>query len=320
MNQVTHGLEQIYNFFGAPIMTLGNTPLSLWSILQFAILVVLLFMAASRLQNWLVNRLLTRSRLDTGARQAIGSITRYLFLFLGLLVILQTVGINLTTLNVLAGAVGIGIGFGLQNVASNFISGLIILFERPIKIGDRIEVGPIEGDVVEIGARSTKILTNDNITVIVPNSKFITENVINWMYNDPTVRFRVPVSVAYGSDLQLVERLLLEVARANPDVLSEPAPVVRFVGFGDDALKFELRPWSTTLVHRKGKLFSSLNFAIYQAFQAHGIEIPFPQRDLHIRSGALSSKLAADKPTADNPATDRPIANLASRDEVASGT
>ena len=190
---------------------------------------------------------------------------------------------------------GIGIGFGLQNVASNFISGLIILFERPIKIGDRIEVGVIEGDVVEIGARSTKVLTNDNITVIVPNSKFITENVVNWMYNGPTVRFRVPVNVAYGSDIQLVERLLLEVARANSDVLKEPEPVVRFIGFGESALKFELRPWSTTLVHRKGKLFSSLNSAIYQSFQVHGIEMPFPQRDLHIRSGALAVEQSAAK-------------------------
>lgn len=283
MYQLTRWLQQLQNFFGAPIITLGSTPLSLWSLIQFATLVVLLFWSAGWLQNWLVNRLLTRSRLDTGARQAIGSITRYLFLCIGLLVILQTVGINLTTLNVLAGAVGIGIGFGLQNVASNFISGLIILFERPIKIGDRIEVGPIEGDVVAIGARSTKVLTNDNITVIVPNSKFITENVVNWMYNGPTVRFRIPVSVAYGSDIKLVERLLLEVARANPDVLKEPEPVVRFIGFGDSALNFELRPWSTTLVHRKGKLFSALNFAIYQVFQEHGIEIPFPQRELHIR-------------------------------------
>lgn len=293
MNQLMQWFEQFQNFFGAPLLTLGNTPLSLWSIIQFATLVVLLFLTAGRLQNWLVNRLLTRSRLDAGAREAIGSITRYLFLFIGLLVILQTVGINLTTLNVLAGAVGIGIGFGLQNVASNFISGLIILFERPIKIGDRIEVGPIEGDVVAIGARSTKVLTNDNITVIVPNSKFITENVVNWMYNGPTVRFRVPVSVAYGSDIKLVERLLLEVARSNPDVLKEPEPVVRFIGFGDSALNFELRPWSTTLVHRKGKLFSAINFAIYQAFLEHGVEIPFPQHDLHIRSSALNGQSAS---------------------------
>ena len=255
---------------------------------QFTVMLGLLFYVAGKLRHWLVNGLLLRSSLDIGARQAIGSITRYLVLLIGLLIIMQTVGINLTTLNVIAGAVGIGIGFGLQNIASNFISGLIILFERPIKIGDRIEVGAIEGDVIEIGSRSTKVLTNDNITVIIPNSKFISENVVNWMYNGSKVRFRVPVSVAYGTDLRLVEELLLEVAKANPDVLKDPAPVVRLMGFSDDALRFELRPWSTTLVHRKGKLISSLNFAIYESFREHQIEIPSPQQDVYIRGGILS--------------------------------
>lgn len=311
-------LAKLREFFGTPILSLGGASLSLWSLIQFLVLVVMLFYTAGKLRYWLTSRLLTRTRLNVGARQAIGSITRYLFLFIGLLVILQTVGINLTTLNVIAGAVGIGIGFGLQNIASNFISGLIILFERPIKIGDRIEVGHIEGDVIEIGARSTRVLTNDNITVIVPNSKFITENVINWMYNDRKVRFRVPVSVAYGTDIRLVEKLLLEVAKANPDVLSDPAPVVRLIGFGDNALNFELRPWSTTLVHRKGKLLSSLNSAIYETFRAHGIEIPFPQRDLYIRSGNLSLRNGdgAKLPTEAEPET---AANIQMSDENPSG-
>src|SRR5690606_8559421 len=131
--------------------------------------------------------------------------------------IVQTVGIDLTTFNVLAGALGIGVGFGLQNVVSNFIAGLIIMFERPVKIGDRIVVGGVAGNVIDIGARSTTVLDNDNIAVIVPNAKFITENVINWKYNDDRVRFRVPVSVAYGSDAQQVKRVLLEVAAAEAD-------------------------------------------------------------------------------------------------------
>ncbi len=142
----------------------------------------------------------------------VGTLARYLMLLIGLLVIVQTAGIDLTTFNVLAGAVGIGVGFGLQNVVSNFIAGIIIMFERPIKIGDRIVVGGVEGNVVEIGARGTTVLNNDNISVIVPNSKFITEDVINWKYNDDKVRFRMPVGVAYGSDARLVERVLLELA------------------------------------------------------------------------------------------------------------
>jgi small-conductance mechanosensitive channel len=283
-------LGQVKQFLDIPLLKLGETQVTLWTVLYFFILVFLLFYAARKIRVLLVERLLTRTHLDLGARQAVGAITRYVVLLLGLLIILQTVGINLTTLNVLAGAVGIGIGFGLQNVASNFISGLIILFERPIKVGDRIEVERIEGQVVEVGARSTKVLTNDNITVIVPNSKFITENVVNWVYRDGRVRFKIPVSVAYGSDVRLVERLLLEVAEENADVLENPAPVVRFLEFGENGLVFELRAWSSSLVHRKGKLMSQLNFAIYDKFIAHGVEMPFPQRDLRIRGGVLELK------------------------------
>ena len=174
---------------------------------------------------------------------------------------------------------------------SNFVCGLIIMFERPIKIGDRVAVDKVDGVVTEIGARSTKVLTNDNITIIVPNSKFITENVTNWQYNDPTVRFHIPVGVAYGADVRLVEKLLLQVAAAEPEVLAEPAPAVRLLAFGNSALEFELRAWSSSLVHRKGVLTSALNFAIYEKFREHGIEIPFPQRDLHVRSGTLDVRL-----------------------------
>jgi small-conductance mechanosensitive channel len=179
----------------------------------------------------------------------------------------------------------VGLGFGLQNVASNFVSGLIILFERPIKLGDRIEVGDVEGDVVEIRARSTTVVTNDNIAIIVPNSKFISENVVNWSYSDRTVRFAIHVGVAYRTDVRKVEKLLLEVADANPDVLREPKPGVRFMKFGDSALEFELRVWSSTLMHRRGKLTSDLNFAIYEKLSENDIVIPFPQHDLHVIGG-----------------------------------
>lgn len=271
-----------------PIFEAGGTSFTLWTLLQIALLLVLLVYLSGRLRGWMADRLLVRTRLDFGARQAVATITRYVVLLLGLLIILQTAGVNLTTLNVLAGAVGIGVGFGLQNIISNFISGLIIMFERPIKVGDRIEIDGVEGDVVDIGARSTVVLTNDNINIIVPNSKFITENVVNWKYNDGKVRFKIPVGVAYGSDLRKIESILLEVAAAEEDVLNDPPPVVRFIEFGDSALNLELRAWSSSAVTRRGKLVSALNFAIYDRFNAEGIEIPFPQRDLHIRSGAVN--------------------------------
>lgn len=276
--------DQLKSILEAPLLKMGGTSLTLWTLLYIGALVILLFYVAGKLRGWVAGRALARTRFDIGARQAAGSMVRYLVLFLGLLVIIQTAGIDLTSLNVLAGAVGIGVGFGLQNIVGNFISGLIIMFERPIKVGDRIVVDDVEGDVIDIGARSTVVLTNDNINIIVPNSKFITENVVNWKYNDTKVRFRIPVGVAYGSDVRFVERLLLEVAQAEPDVLADPPPVVRFLAFGDSALELELRVWSTNAVNRKGKLISALNFAIYDTFREHGVVIPFPQRDVHIRS------------------------------------
>lgn len=293
MNTLMQWLAKIKDILAIPLFPIGQTQVTLWTLVYLLILVVLLFYVAGWIRYWLAERILTRTGLDLGARHAVGTITRYIVLIIGFVVIMQTAGINLTTLNVLAGAVGIGVGFGLQNIVSNFISGLVIMFERPIKVGDRIEVGNIAGDVVEIGARSTKVLTNDDITVIVPNSKFITENVVNWKYNDDKLRFKIPVGVAYGSDARLVEKVLLAVAKENADVLDYPEPGVRFLGFGDSSLNFELRCWSRSLVTKPNKLISALNFAIYDKFAENKIEIPFPQRDLHIRSGALDVKSAS---------------------------
>ena len=287
MQEIFGWLEKAKTVLEVELFELGGRPFTLWTLTYIVILVVALFYLAGKLRGLMAGRMLSNTGLDLGARQAVASITRYVVLLLGLLIILQTAGINLTTLNVLAGAVGIGVGFGLQSVLSNFISGLIIMFERPIKIGDRIVVDDVEGDVVEIGARSTVILTNDNIIIIVPNSKFITENVVNWKYNDGSVRFKIPIGVAYGSDLRKIEKILLEVAAAEVDVLEDPAPVVRFLEFGDSSLNLELRAWSTSAVTRKGKMLSALNFSIYEKFQENEIEIPFPQRDLHIRSGSV---------------------------------
>lgn len=281
-------LARLKGYLEVQLFTIGVTQITLWTVIYLCILLALLFYLSGKLRNWIVEELLTRTRMEVGARQATGSIIRYFIITVGFVIILQTAGIDLTALNVLAGAVGIGLGFGMQNIVNNFISGLIILFERPIKVGDRIVVGDVEGDVVHIGGRSTTVVTNDNITIIVPNSKFITENIVNWSHGDPKVRFRIPISVAYGSDVKLVEHLLLQVADENPDILKKPVPGVRLMEFGDSGLCFELRAWSTSLVHRKGVLISALNFAIYAKFTENGIEIPFPQRDLRIREGSMA--------------------------------
>lgn len=288
---------QIRSTLDIKLAHLGATPVTLEALLKQVILLLLLFYLSGKLRSLIVDRLLSRTRMEVGARQAVGSIVRYLVVVIGFVVILQTAGIDLTALNVLAGAVGIGLGFGLQNIVNNFISGLIILFERPIKVGDRIVVGEVEGDVTHIGGRSTTVVTNDNISIIVPNSKFITEDVVNWSHNDRKVRFKIPVTVAYGTDIELVERLLLQVALDCPDVLQDPPPGTRLMAFGDYGLHYELRVWNTTLIHRKGVLISKLNRAIYTTFSEQGIEIPYPRRDVAILGRPLpSERLVPDGP------------------------
>lgn len=282
MDTLNEILASARNALELPILKMGSSPVTLWTILQLAVLGALLFYLSGKFRTWVTERFLVKTKMELGARQATGSIVRYALIAIGLAVILQTAGIDLTALNVLAGAVGLGLGFGLQNIVNNFISGVIILFERPIKVGDRVVVGNVEGDVVHIGGRSTTVVSNDNISIIVPNSKFITENVVNWSHNDRKVRFRIPVSVAYDTDIALVEQLLLEVANANPDVLETPPPGVRLMEFGDSGLGFELRVWSTSLIHRRGLLTSAVNSAIYRSFTEHGIKIPYPRRDIRI--------------------------------------
>lgn len=295
-------LDPVFNILNYRIFTLGDAQITPLNIIYLIVLTALLFWLSNKLKNFFVERILGKTHLDLGARVAIGTILRYIVLLVGTLIIIQTVGINLTTLNVLAGAIGIGVGFGLQNVASNFISGLIILFERPVKVGDRIQIGEVDGRVTSIGARSTAVRTNDNITIIVPNSKFISENVINWSFANQSIRFRVPIGVAYDSDLNLVKKLLLEIADENADVLKEPKPAVRLIKFGNSSIDLQLWIWTREKLQRKTVLISQLNFAIWEKFRENDIEIPFPQTDLHVKTGRI--KVEKDKLTILEPETE----------------
>ena len=286
-----------------PLVSFGKTTITLWSVVYVLALLLLLIWGSGLLRRLMIRTLSRTKRVDAAVSEAIGSITRYAVVTIGLLMLVQTAGIDLTTLNVLAGAVGVGVGFGLQNIASNFISGIILLVGRPIKIGDRIEVAGVDGDVVEIGARATTVVTNDNIAIIVPNSLFVSESVVNWSLSDRRVRFKIPVSVAYGSDVRKAEQALLAVAAADKDVLDTPPPAVRFMEFGDSGLHLELRVWSESLIHKKGVLMSQLNFAIYDAFAEAGIEVPFPQRVVHLRGHA--PEVGAPTPLREEPAQPR---------------
>ena len=210
-------------------------------------------------------------------------ISHYLIMIIGASIALMSIGINLAGFGVIFGLLSVGIGFGLQNVTSNFIAGLILLFERPIKIGDRILVGDTEGDVVEINIRSTTIRSLNNVSIIVPNSDFISANVVNWSHGDRKIRLDIAVGVSYDSELDKVLAVLRTVADEHPKVLKNPQPDVLLTEFGDSSWNMQLRVW---LPDPKNYhiIKSEINCAIVRRFRENNIEIPYPQRDLHLRS------------------------------------
>src|SRR6516225_8153733 len=284
------------NAAGIPLAWNAALPAIKLSLVQISLLVALLiavFWFSSGTKRFLLNRVLPQSGLDRSLQYAIAQVVSNIVLVVGIVIVLENTGIHLAALAVFAGAVGVGIGFGLQNIASNFISGLVILAERPITIGDRVEVAGIAGQVEHIRARSTVIRTNDNIMMIVPNTKFIDSPVTNWTYGDRRVRFRIPVSVAYGSDIAKVRDTLLAVAGENLHTLKEPEPSAFLETFGENAIEFKLVVWSSEMSARPSRYRSDINFAIAAKFREAGIEFPFPQRDVHIRDGVIKLEKVA---------------------------
>ena len=272
----------LYSFF--KIGPLAITPLFL---LKAVVFISLLITVAHWLQKLVVGRLVRHLNISDAQKFALGRFTTYLLFLGGLFIGMQSLGVNLNSLVVFGGAVGVGIGLGLQNVVSNFVAGLILLIEQPIRIGDRVENKGVLGDVVRIAARSTWIRTNDNLINIIPNNDFINNPITNWTANDPNVRISIPVGVSYNSDPEHIRELLLAAAAANPDVLKEPAPDVMFTDYGDNSLNFSLRVWTATKAHIPIVLKSALYFALFKTFSEQGVELPFPQRDLHLRSSDI---------------------------------
>jgi len=273
--------ERMEDLLALPVLSFAGLHVTLLQLLT-AVLMLLLTWALARVTKLIFDspRL---GHVDPGKRYTLARFARYGIWLFGILATFKTLSIDLTGIAVIAGALGVGLGFGLQNAVSNFVSGLILLFDRPIRPGDRVTMGDVEGTVQEIDFRSTTIVTNDNVALIVPNSQLVENAVINWSYGDPKIRIHLPVGVAYGSDVALVERTLLEVAHRDAGILGKPDPEVWFRAFGESSLDFELLVWipNPTLHNR---VRSGLNFAIDAAFREAGIEIPFPQRDLHLRS------------------------------------
>lgn len=274
----------VYRIIKQPYFRLGHLPITLGFLIKAFVFVVALTIFSRWIQRFLQREILVRTPWDAGQQYAVSRVIGYLVFVFGLVVGLQSLGLDLSSLVVLGGALGVGAGFGLQPIVSNFVSGLVLLVERPVRLGDRVEVSNTYGDVMRIGGRSTWIRTNDNEIIIIPNSEFVTERVTNWTANDRSVRFSVPVGVSYGSDPEEVRKLLLGIAEKHPDVLAEPAPEVVFDELGDSSLNFLLRVFTVNQVQTPSRLKSDLYFSIFKTFGEHGVEIPFPQRDLHLKS------------------------------------
>ncbi|MBI5460762.1 MAG: mechanosensitive ion channel family protein, partial [Gammaproteobacteria bacterium] len=272
-------LTQIENslFRGFTLGEVQIVPLRiLLAIALFAVLVTF----ARWLQTRLDRRWLTYARMDHGAREAVVTITGYVLIILAAIIGLSVAGFDFGKLAIIAGALSVGIGFGLQNIVNNFVSGLILLFERPVKTGDWVMVGNTEGYVRRISIRSTQIQTFDHADVIVPNSELIAHQVTNWMLHNRQGRVHIPIGVVYGSDVVKVKHVLERIARDHPSVITDGSsaePKALFLGFGETVLSFDLR-FFVRNIDERAQIASDLNFAIYATFREEGIDIPFPNK------------------------------------------
>lgn len=260
----------------------GNIPVSLSSLLLGLFVMIGTIIIARSVSALIQRRFALRSHLDPGLRYTIARLANYSLLVIGFLIALkQAFNADLTSIAVVFTALSLGIGFGLQYIAADIASGFILLFERPIRIGDRITIGEDEGDVQSINLRTTLVTTNDRISLIVPNSRLVSQRVINWSYGDPRARIAIPVGVAYHSDVDLVTSTLVLAAEGVDNVLSDPAPKVQFLKFGDYSLDFRLLVW-TRQPRRHPQIKSDINYRIEKLFRERGIEIPYPVQDLRL--------------------------------------
>lgn len=265
------------------LFSVQSDPITIGSILVFLIFLIGFLVLGSVTRRVLQNRFLKQFNIDSGLQFTLARVAQYIIVIVGVLISFQFLEINLTSLAVVFGLLSVGIGFGLQNITANFISGLIIMFERPISVGDRVQVGDKEGDVTEISIRSTMIRTLNNISIIVPNTEFVENDVVNFSHGDPTFRLDINVGVSYSSDLDTVLKALNEIAEEHPKVMNIPKHQVHLTNFGDSSWDMQLRVWIPNVKERY-ILRNEINQAIVRKFKENKIEIPFPQRDLHLRT------------------------------------
>jgi potassium efflux system protein len=278
------GILQDIQFWSYSTVVGGVTktvPITLANISLAVIVLVTTIIASRNLPGLLEVILLNRLPMDPGARYAYSAVCRYTITAIGIIIVFNTIGIKWANLQWLIAALGVGLGFGLQEIVANFICGLIVLFERPFRVGDTVTIGDINGTVSRIRIRATTVVDWDRKELIVPNKEFIVGRLINWSLSDKNIRIRIPVGIAYGSDTKLAEELLVQTARKNPRVLSEPVPEAIFMGFGDNSLDFELRVYING-IENWWPMLHELNVAIDNAFKEAGVTIAFPQRDVHL--------------------------------------
>ena len=258
----------------------GSISTSVGDIIAFFVTLLAAYWLSAFIRFVLEEDLYPRTNIGTGLSYAISSLLNYAILAIGFVVALAVLGLDMTKMTVLAGALGVGIGFGLQSVVNNFVSGLILLFERPIHVGDTVQVGNLQGRVRRIGIRASIVRTQQGAEIIVPNAQLITEQVTNWTLSDQLRRIDLPVGVNYGAAPKKVIELLEGVARAHPKVLPDPAPRCLFMSYGDSNINFELRAWTEYTNSQQAR--SDLTVAIYDAVYAAGMSFPFPQREVRV--------------------------------------
>jgi len=287
---------ELWSYSGAVNGVTTQIPITLANLVMAVVVVVFTVIASKNLPGLLEITILNRLPVDAGARYAFTTLCRYTITAIGILLAVNTIGFKWSSVQWLVAALGVGLGFGLQEVVANFICGLIVLFERPFRVGDTVTIGEVNGTVSRIRIRATTIIDWDRKELIVPNKEFITGQLINWSLSDPIVRFSVNVGIAYGSDTELAEKLLLKVLHENPLVLKDPKPTAYFLGFGDNSLNFQLRLFINNIDHRL-PVQHEIHKAVDREFRKAGIVIAFPQRDVHFDADkALKIEVMSDKP------------------------
>lgn len=291
-------ISQIWSYLTRQF-TFGRITVSISSVVIGLIVVILTILIARWSSALLERRIANRRHIDPGLRYTICRLAKYLVIMIGTLVALkQAFALDLTSIAVIFTALSVGIGFGLQYIAADIASGFILLFERPIRVGDRITIGEDEGDVQSINLRTTIVTTNDRIAIIVPNSKLISQRVVNWSYGDPRARIAIEIGVAYDSDVDLVTTTLIDAAKNVANVLVDPQPRVQFLKFGDYSLDFRLLVWSN-LPRRHVQIRSDINYRITQLFRERSITIPYPTQEFLMKNVDTRDEQSNLLPTSD---------------------